>query len=73
MKIEICSINGAKQLLGISHVIWIFLIQSTHKRLYMPVSDITEDSAWNTYFNLELPQAPGGFGLASIRGLPDTL
>ena len=73
MKIEICSINGAKQLLGISHVIWIFLIQSTNKRLYMPVPDTIEDSAWITYFNLELPQAPEGLGLASIQGLPDML
>ena len=73
MKIEICSINGAKQLLGISHVIWVFLIQSSLKRLYMPVPGTMEDSAGNTYFNLELPQPPGGLGLASSQGLPDML
>lgn len=39
----------------------------------MPVPDTIEDSAWITYFNLELPQAPEGLGLASIQGLPDML
>lgn len=59
----------------LAYLMWygLFLIQSTLKRLYMPVPDTMEDSAWNTYFNLELPQPPGGLGLASIQGLPDML